>query len=359
MMSNGNNLIPVESYIMRYYVRYSRLDQVIRHAFINSKANNINIFIDLYGIYKGMFSRNYISNITDYTSMTSLLINMCAHYRHYFKMIGVSCKIFLVSSFNIPELNCKFVADYNKTFKEKFKNKMIYNMVDQNIQLLEILCPYLPDIHFVKTDFESSVAMYGIITKERMTNDYPSLIISSDLYPVQLTTLFDDVAYLRPKKSMGEDTSDIICPRMHPDHENSFWRVICQEKEEFSINDSSVLISSRNYVLLAALNKFYARNFKAIINFTKANKIISSIVDGDTELSVDTLFYNYSDLVQGIPEQIIRSRYKALDIRYQYNFLNESVEPMLWTFDNLSDPEAINIINEAYFKNNPIDILNL
>ena len=356
---SGN--IPVEVFMTRYFVKYNRLDQIIQHAFAGSKANSIDLFIDIYGMYKSIFSRSFISNITDYTAFTSTLINMCGHYRTYFKMLGVSTKIFLISGFNIPENSCRFVAEYNKVIKDKLKNKMIFDMVDQNIQLLDILCPYLPDIFFIKTEFETSVAIHNIIKKEKASGrDVPSIVISSDMYPIQLTTLWDDVAYIKPKKSNGEDSSEIVCPKTHPDHEFTFWSIVCKDKEDFALNQNVVSITSRNFVLLSALNKFFDRNLKAIVNFNTANKIISSI-DGymNIKLNVDNMIMSIPDIIDKVPVQLVDSRYKVLDIEYQDILFAESAEIMTMRFENLSDPQAIQIINDKYFSANPIDIFRL
>ena len=266
-----------------------------------------------------------------------------------------------MSGFNIPDANCKFVAGYNKTFKDKLNNKLIYDMVDQNIQLLDLLCPYLPDIHFVKTEFETSVAIYNIIQKEISSGRIvPNVIVSADTYPIQLTTLLDDTVYIRPKKNLGEDISEIVCPRGHVHHQNSFWGIICQEKDDFVLNESAVSVSSRNYVLLAALNKFYDRNYKCIVNFTKANKIINSITGGaDIVINPNMLDKADPKLIEGLPLQIIDSRFKALDVIYQDILYNESVEPMVLNFENLSDSGAIQLINDKYFTQNPIDIFKL
>jgi len=361
MKNNESASIPVEMFMTRYFIKYTRMDQLIQYAFAGSSATKIDLFIDIYGIYKSIFSRHYVTNITDYTVFTSTLINMCGHYRTYFKKLGVQTNIFLVSSYNIPEINSKFVAGYNKIFKEKINNKLIYDMVEQNIQLLEIMCPYLPQIYFIKSEFESSVAIYNIIKKEKSYGrDVPSIIISADSYPIQLTTILDDVAYIRPKKAMGEDISEIICPKSHFQHQISFWRMICQEKDEFVLNESTVCISSRNYVLLAALNRFPDRGITALVNFTKANKIINSITNGsDITVTPDMLTSADESLITGLPLQLVESRYKALDVLYQDIIYNDSSEPLELSFIDLEDNNAIQLINDQYFSLNPIDIYKL
>jgi hypothetical protein len=159
---------------------------------------------------------------------------------------------------------------------------------------------------------------------------------------------------------MGEDISEIICPKSHFQHQISFWRMICQEKDEFVLNESTVCISSRNYVLLAALNRFPDRGITALVNFTKANKIINSITNGsDITVTPDMLTSADESLITGLPLQLVESRYKALDVLYQDIIYNDSSEPLELSFIDLEDNNAIQLINDQYFSLNPIDIYKL
>jgi hypothetical protein len=78
----------------------------------------------------------------------------------------------------------------------------------------------------------------------------------------------------------------------------------------------------------------------------------------DIELVPDIVFKAYSK----IPEDrysIIQKRYNALSIPYQYIFYSESTEPKILKLDNLEDPDAIHMINDQYFRDNPIDVFRL
>ena len=357
----NNTRIPVEYIITRYFIKYQKMNELISFAFEGSKANCINIYIDLYGIYKTLFSRTYRTDISDYTAFTSTIINMCSHYRAYFKGLGVYSKIFLISSYNVPEMNTKFVAGYNKLFVEKLKNRQVGEMVELNSQLLEILCPYLPDIHFLKTNFESTVLMKHIIMKElSLGNNNPNIIISTDLYPMQLCTEFENTCFIKPKKLNGEDLSVITCPKSHPMFENSFWSVVCRERDTLISDVNTVSISSSNYMLLMSLSRFPERNLKSLIHFKAANKIISDIIGSQPiKLDINTLYDNSVELSAKIPKTILESRYKVLDISYQYLIFENSIEPNLVQYENLDDPTAVQLINSQYFEKNPIDLFRL
>ena len=353
--------VPVEYIITRYFVKYQKMNELISFAFSGSKANYINLYIDLYGVYKTLFSRTYRTDISDYTAFTSIIINMCSHYRAYFKGLGVYCKIFLISSYNIPEINSKFVAGYNKTFIDKLKNKQVQEMVDLNTQLLEILCPYLPDIHFLKTEFESTILMKYIISKELSEgNNNPNIILSSDIYPMQLCNEFENTVFLRPKKLNGEDISMITAPKGHNMYESSFWSIICRERDTLMSDISEVSISPSNYTLLMTLNRFPERNIKNLIHFRQANKIIFSVIGSQPiKLNIDTLYQNSPELINHFPFEILSSRYKVLDSEYQYLLFENSVEPHVIHYENLSDPIAVQMINSQYFEKNPIDLFRL
>ena len=360
MMDQNNNTVPVELLVTKYFVKYTRLTLLVSNVFRGSKATEINLYIDLYGLYKTLFSRSYRTDVSDYTSFTSSIINMCIHYRTFFKGIGVRSNIFIVSSYNIPEINRKFVANYNKTFVEKYKNELVREMIELNRQLLEILCPYLPDIYFFTTEFESTVMIDYLIRNEiSKGNKNPNIILSSDIYPMQLCSLYDDTTFLKPKKSFGEDLSILTYPRTHQTFKQSFWSIICGERDNLASDANTMSISPCNYMLLEALNRFPERNLENIVNISTASKIIHNIVgEESTKLNPDLLF-TYSKEVERISKSKVESRYKTLDIDFQRMLFDESIESKMITYENLVDPDAIKLIGSQYFQSDPIDFLKL
>ena len=358
---NNQQSVPIEQLVARYFVKYKRLNQIIPVAYEGSKATFINLYIDLYGLYKTIFSRSYRTSTTDYTSFTSSVINMCVHYRAYFKGIGVYCKIFLISSYNIPEINGKFVAGYNKTFFDKLKNTSVKELMELNFQLLELICPYLQGIYFLNTSFESTVLIDHLIKSEmEKGNKNPNMIISSDLYPMQLCAKYPQTTFLKPKKSSNMDNSEIVCPIESPLHHRSFWGIICYNRDLMDNSVNSIRISTKNFILLEALNRFPERNIKLLLNVTESERIIyNAIQDQDLKLSINTLYEISTEIQSKVPISIIDSRYKVLDVDYQSYLFDESVESKTIVLNDLNDPEAIRLINDQYFSNNPIDIFRL
>lgn len=355
------NTISTEQIITRYFVKYNQLRNLIFGAFSGSRATEVNMFIDLYGLYKTMFSRTYRTDVSDYTAFTSTIINMCAHYRGFFKGMGVYTKFFIISSYNIPEINTRFVAGYNKSMKEKLMNQQVKEMVEINKELLSILCPYLPDIHFLQTEFESTVLIHEIIEKEiKEGNNNPNIILSTDLYPIQLCNCFPNTIFLRPRKAKGEDFSMCTVPNDAPEFDINFWSMVALERDGLRDNVKLTRVSPANFVLLMSMTRFPERNFKSLINTTVAEKTILEIArDSKIGYNVEALYSANPDLYNRFPKETLNARYKCLAVQYQVSLFRESLEATTLHYENLQDPNAVNMINDKYFSNNPIDVFRL
>lgn len=352
-MSSG--YVSTQTILTSNFIRYSRLAELISFAFKSSKATEVNIYIDLYGMIKTLFSDSYRTDISDYTACTSTIINMCGHYRSFFKSLGVSTKIFLVFSYNVCEINKKFVAEYNSKFSKKMDNKMIRDMVELNNVLLETLCPFLPDIHFLKTEFESSVLIDYLIRTKNDNN--PNIIISKDIYPIQLTYLHDSTIYIKPKKLNGDDISVLVPTRDNINFVDNFWAVYCMARGQIQLNRKLIHIHPINFSLLSAITRFPERDMKTLFNINSGNKIIFDIIGTEAiKLSAESLFELSSR--KDIPLQV-DGRYKSLDVSYFRTIYDESVESKMIHFINLNDPASVNMICAEYFKENPVDLSRL
>ena len=366
-MSNFTNP-SVESIVYRYFVRYNRLSGAIPYAFSDVNSKVLNIYVDLYGLYRTIYSRSYRTNVTDYVSFTSSIVSLCGHYRTFFKNMGVHTKIFLISSFNTPSFIKGELPEYNATMDEKRSNKVISDMMDFNLGLLEILCPYLPDIFYLKTEFESAVLMYEIMQRE---GDIPSLIITTDLYPLQLCTMWNNTALLWPRwsktsNSTAEDISAICPPRGHFEHEKSFAYIIQRTNGKTTSDTIRGAVIPSNFMLLEAMNQFKDRDLKLLLNVKVASKLINETPGGlETKLYPQDIFnrlkvdeaagYNLDTTIF----DKIQERFRALDVGFQYSLFKESMECATLHYENLSDPDALNLINSKYFSSNPLDLLRL
>lgn len=358
-MNNGyEKKLTVENVIYGGFVKYDRLQQQVFNTFSNTSiaaATHLNVFVDLYSILKSVFSEHNIIDISDYTAVTSGVINLCSHYRGFFKRLGVHTTFYLIASLNICDINRKFVMDYNEKYYSKFQIQKFADMVNSNFDLLELLCPYLPDIHFVKSsrNFETSVIMAHII--ETLNDGQPNLIISRDLYPLQLCYQYPYTSYLYPLKKFGVDESIMVPISEKPSFRAEFWNLVSKVRK-FDVN-TVLEISPVNYVLFSAMNRFPERYITGITNVVSTKNYIRNIVGGeDIIIQPAQLYENNSANLQ---VSVIESRMKALDVQFMLPYYRNDPESRSIQFKNLRDDSVINMINARFFAHNPIDISKL
>ena len=350
----------VEDIIFGSYVKKDRLTQIVYDTFSGtsiSEATELNIFIDLYSVLHQIFSSKYRTVISSSTSITTGLINMCAHYRSFFRTLGVKTKFYLIYSNNTCDVNEKFVYKYNCQFKEKSKIPMFKKIVEENFSLLNLLCPYLPDIFFVSSvrNYEVSVIIAYII--RRLNDGLPNLIISRDMYPMQLCTMFPYTSMLYPYKTKGHDISMMIPLTEKSNHRQIFWDVVAA-KRKVQVN-KLYDISPINFSLFGAMTRFPERYLLPVVNVDTARKIIDSIVGKeDIRITIQQLYSN-PKIMSILPVSIIVSRYKALDVEFMLAYYEADIESKELKFENLHDDGTMNLINAKYFANNPIDLINL
>jgi hypothetical protein len=352
--------VSIETIIYGSYVKYDRLQQQVYNTFSNTSiasATELNIFIDLYSVLKSIFSENYRTDISDYTAITSGVINMCSHYRAFFKRLSVHTKFYIVFSFNTCDINRKFVSGYNQSFYNKSQIKMFNDVAMNNFSLLELLCPYLPDIFFVRSprNFESSILIANLI--EQINDGNPNLIISRDIYPLQLCSLYPYTSYLYPKKVRGLDESVMIPISEKQSFSYEFWNLVASIRriKLESIGD----ISPINYSLFSALHRFPERNIDQLTDLNNVRYIINKIV-GNSNIKVhpQQLYEDY-EISSKIQVALAESRLKALDIEYILPFYKNDPESKSIKLENLSDDRAINTINAKFLSHNPIDLSKL
>lgn len=345
------------------YTKQEVLRDLVYQTYGNSsiaEATKLNIFVDINSIIHALYSehnRIVYDNITD---LSAGLINLCAHYRSFFRYIGVDTRFFLINSLNTCDINSKFVAEYNAEFKRKTQVTNSLGVINNNMSLLKILCPYLPAIYYVDSEqqFETAVIIAYII--EALNDPNPNLIISKDIYPIQLVTKYRWTSYLCPQKSraggVSRDISWMLPINEKENFRTEFWKAVAQYRNcSFELLKD---ISPINYTLYASMTKAPERFLKPLVTNASAKKLIKSIVGTeDVKIHLSQImnnpdFFNY-------PLSQIEARYKVLDIDYILSIYRNSPEAKQLQFIDLEDVATVNKIAAKYYSNNPLELQKL
>ena len=348
------------------YVKYERLSELINFAYKDSNANKINLYIDLYPLIHSIYNDKLQINYNGYMDVVPLLLNLCAHYRYFFaKYYNVDTTIYLVAGRNHPEISVKIVPDYNRgmIYREQGPSHTVMDeMLQYNLQLLNILCPYLRDIHFLNTEFETGVAIAFII--DQQLDDTPNLVISKDIYPLQLAALMKNTCFLYPYKTAiknnepSQDISAIVRNVVNEETAMDFWKFYASTNhyKDFKINDYP--IHPLNLSTMMAFSGMPERSLKNIMpNKTVLQYIYTIIGNAPTSCSVDSIFDQF-DLDPKIPRHLVINRFHTLDIHYQLESIyRSSSEAILQHFENKIDPMTVKAIIDKYFnKDIPVNL---
>ena len=333
-----SNKINVNRVINYNKIRYSRLLVLINTQYSGSNADTINLYIDLYSIFKPLYSSNVY--IDDYLELTSSIINLCGYYRFFFrKNYNVHTRIYLVYSSNIPSGNIMIYPEYNKkTISTISTTNHMIQYISNTLDLLTTICPYIPDIQFCMDYAETGVIIEYI--KSFQVNYIPNIVLSRDAYNYQLVD--DNTIILRPHKTVSSQ-SGLIDESIIINRYNAI-------KEYCKVNgvllaDDNISIDGSYLPVFMAISRCPQRNIKSI---NKIPKALSMLQDADLINIVRT-------------DRVLATRYYVCDIKQQLSSYKVSAYRNITNGDieNLYNKEEIQNLNNKYFSKYPLELESL
>ena len=325
-------------------IKYERMQYLTNKAFKGYETNELNLFIDLYPIFRTLYKADYIESNSN-VDICAGIVNTAAHYRRFFmKYYNTYATIYMINSLNIHDMNLSLYPEYNRELKHRVDTatSRMSSLVPFNLDLLDLIIPYIPDVHIVHGTYESSVIMYDIICKNELNKNLnPNLIISRDTYPFQLTGIVNNTMLYRPKKRDGLDLSYCV-------NSNNLYNALLYENSIDYKNYDFKEISPKLFSMMITLNGLKRRNIKAEYNIRTAKKLITNAIDNQIILNDYNHIINWDQIQTKKDSNTLNNIYKTLDIISQhYVFINDLESN--YKFKNLYDPEGVKSINNRSF----------
>ena len=290
----------------------------------------------------------------DKFSIASCIINACAHYRNFFwTRYKVTCKIWVVFSrmdMSIIEAN-SFYPGYKNIFTTDC-NPDMDKLIQQNMEILNMLCPYIPDVSFIQSGYEPGL-VFGNIAMEY--KDRPNIIISKDPWNLQVVGDAFNVYMLRPIKKNGEDLSVLISNKNVLHYYTALRKVDC---------DVSKLDGSFLSFIIAA-TRFPERGMKSLHNLSSIIKYLNNAIE--KQFILKKFFSDTKGLCNDLCS-INKVNLKAFEIESRMNAIGFNtclcrylMSPYKDNINiiNLHDPDSVKQINEKYFSKVPLDLMSL
>lgn len=354
-MSEYISKVPVNSnsIIIGNYIKYDALIEMNK-VFAGSNANHVNIYIDLYHLMLRLY-RNDI-RLNSHIETTSYIINMCAHYREFYKKIfGCTSNIYLVLTNDRMIYSEKYIKEYNKDNNDKiFYADMIRKHMLKSIEKISEVIKYINNTYMIVGPFEVATMIYTNILDEYNNNNYdPNVIISTSemnymiLPYVNTPTVIFTHSYYNNNLNFDVITAENCIFKFYSRLSNS--------------PDKFKYIHPKFINIFYALTRHQCRSMRSFIQINKAvqalnrmsnrypNSIISDIDILRDELEQYATLKDFNEFYD---------RYRAIDIIYQsYVYKTTQYYHMKKTnLVDLQDPDTLKLLNESYFKLCPLDL---
>ena len=348
----GNYEVIGDHVLISYFVKYDVLAQLINNEFKNSDAEEVNIFIDAYSMIKSIYNLDP-SQFIDQYSIASCIINACAHYRNFFwTRYKVTTKIWIVfSRMEQSVYEAKhFYPNYGNVFTSA-NNPLMDEMIDKNMEILNTLCPYIPDVQFIHSIFESGL-VFGKIANSQYGANTPSFIITKDPWNLQTVANANMTYMIRPIKKNGIDQSVLISNK-----------TVVNFVAGKYITDN--IIGSEYLSFIFASTRFPERNMKSLHNMSYIIKALTTAIknnkipSGKMIYDIDGLCAELNLITKNLKSYEIGLRVNAIGFYpCMYRYINHAMSDNI-NIINLHDPDSVKRINETYFSKVPLDLMSL
>ena len=320
----------IEPIINSFNIKYTILDREIEEKI--KSGNHINIYISIESICKYFYSDAFVEYVDRgklekiYNSLAPLLVNMGAHYRHYFhtRWKVTSTIIFYDTDYNSSN-NITYCPEYNLsnlTMINKEQNLKISSFIKTNLENFNSISKYLKDFSYIKLNkTEGGLIPYHIIknSSDLQTNH---LIITKNPLDLQLINLQNTfILFVNKDKSTILTKENIFEESLKKDN------VIYRPKMHLS-SELLPMILSHSGVKTRSIQGLKGTRFTTIMKRIEKKISQGQLINGKI---VDHKIFN--DIL-GINEEAYKTvinNYRAISYDYQYNFLDNYQKDLIKT----------------------------
>lgn len=352
------------------YISYDTLFAMTKFAFAGSNAESVDVYIDMNSLLRKLYAIQDIS-IEDYSSITSSIINLCAHMRSYFwTRHRTYSRFFIVYSRNNPFKG----SVYNSMNLAQDATNRITSVIEQNIELLSSLCPYLGDIFFFDGgDNETAVVIHHLIQNcpsPDRSGEHPVIILTKDTIDYQLVAFNSRTFIYRPHKAYDKDNK-IMIDDSWAVTKSCFYKAYKYDSFRKMKSDAldTLALSPQLIGIIMAISGLKSRSIRSIIDIPRTVNLIkeasanSNIVNGyNSDIG---FLLRKNNLCKGLSEEHILeiiNNYSQIDLINNYTIFSLASiasKTLLNSYINKNDPDEVRHINNVYFEHNPLDLNRL
>jgi hypothetical protein len=339
-------------------IKYSVLNPLIQNN-LPKETKEVNVFISLECILKQFYNPkvNEIMNsleVPEKYLLSSELINVVAHYRHFFwSRFGLPSSYFVYYSTEKATYNMLEVDGYRDSFYEKrVDNTLEYGslnkMIKENLKLSNLLSEYLPNIYFIDTKDMEPAALTDFIIKNNQDDGLTNIVLSNNQIDYQLVNNDKTFAI-----TLQSDDSKVIR------RENLMSLFLKNSKKK-----SKTVLSPDFYVPVFAISGHKAFNIDGLKGMGKIktiNVLEKALADGDiSNTNYKSLNLVSKKLFPSDDAETVISNFNVL--KYENlcaHMTPKQLDNIRSQIENKSDNQSLMEINHQYYEKYPLQLIEL
>lgn len=337
-------------------IRFSVLDALFNKYNENIYSDTrVHVFINLESILRKIVTGNIddyfkVKNKEKDYELISNIFNIAAHYRLYFNKLRLESKVYLYLGhpFDSEFRNEEFIPNYRGVYKHKFtkdaKGKYVGNSINNIIDPLKTILQYIEGVYLITSDYTEPSLIPKIISEDFGEKDY-GLVITTDRYDYQYVNHRMDVIRNKREQSYYVNKNNVI-------------DVIKRESKVLS----DIRVPPLYLPFILSFMEDKSRNIPNIKGVGIVT-LLKSIENGikNNILSKDKFSFSMMEpLLKEDMNADIRSNFICIDLDSQYELCTDSsIIPIKEQLVDLFDEQAIKKINDTYFINNPMMIMEI
>lgn len=368
----------IEGNINAFKCKYIYLDKLFNGKLDEKKGkcktvDTVNIYISLESLFNSIRGSHIEKRLEKmdkkeskfvYRQIISNIINVAAHYRKYFTRHKVKTNIIYYFNEIMDEYENYNNSALYANYREHYYNSLhsldrinINNMVQEAIPFLNIITEYIPDIYMISTKHLESSMIPFVCMMEGYLPSNMNIIVSKDEYDLQYC-IYNSLVITRyanePLLLTKRNVMKYLCFRKNYKPE----RLIHPKLLTFIL----ACIGNRKRGIYSIRRSGFKTIYRQLLSLYDAGYIID---DDEETMKIGSLMHvlNRSSTSLFSTEELatmIISQYQVTDFESQFRAMNNTQKKEIEKqIKNKTDPSALIEINERYFEDCPLELVEL